>query len=108
MMKSVEAIQEVKVLPRAKLSQQPSSGTRWPEETKVRSRGKQVVGVCIEPRKLFESGGPKRDKRRKGCLILLKPTADSVNMLERSNRPASWRAVAETTGVVDQITTIQG
>ena len=58
-MKSVEAIQEVKVLPRAKLSQQPGSGTRWPEETKVRSRGKQVVGVCIEPRKLFESGGPK-------------------------------------------------
>ena len=58
-MKPVDAIQEVKVLPRVKVSHQPSSGTRWPEETKVRSRGKQVVGVCIEPRKLFESGGPK-------------------------------------------------
>ena len=107
-MKSVEAIQEVQVLPRAKVSHQPGSGTRWPEETKVRSRGKQVVGVCIEPRKLFESGGPNWDKRRTGCLILLKQTADSVIRLERSNRPASWRAVAETTGVADQITTIQG
>ena len=59
-MKSVDAIQEVKILPRAKPSQQPGSGTRWPDEMKVRSRGKQVVGVCIEPRKLFESGGPER------------------------------------------------
>jgi hypothetical protein len=71
-MKSVFAIQEVKVLPRATPSQQPGSGTRWPEETKVRSRGKRVVGVCIEPRKLFESGGPFGDKQRRGCLILAK------------------------------------
>jgi hypothetical protein len=62
-MKPVIAIQEVQVLPRAKPSQQPSSRTRWPEETKVRSRGRRVVGVCIEPRKMLESGGPVRDKR---------------------------------------------
>jgi hypothetical protein len=37
---------------------------------KVRSRGKRVVGVCIEPRKLFSSCGPFGDKRRRGCLIL--------------------------------------
>ena len=30
-MKSVDAIQEVEILPRVKLSQQPSSGTRRPE-----------------------------------------------------------------------------
>jgi len=107
-MKSVNAIQEVKVLPRVKVSHQPGSRTRWPEETKVRSRGRQVVGVCIEPRKLFESGGPNGDKRRSGCFILLKLTADSFILLERSNRTASWRAVAEATGVVDQLTTIQG
>ena len=64
-MKSVIAIQEVQVLPRAKPSQQPGSRTRWPEETKVRSRGRRVVGVCIEPRKMLESGGPERDKRKK-------------------------------------------
>ena len=62
-MKSVITIQEVQVLPRAKPSQQPSSRTRWPEETKVRNRGRQVVGVCIEPRKMLKSGGPVRDKQ---------------------------------------------
>ena len=65
-MKSVIAIQEVQVLPRAKPSQQPGSRTRWPEETKVRSRGRRVVGVCIEPRKMLESSGPEKDKRKKG------------------------------------------
>jgi hypothetical protein len=69
-MKPVDAIQEVQVLPRAKPSQQPGSRTRWPEETKVRSRARRVVGVCIEPRKLFFSCGPTRDKRKRGCLIL--------------------------------------
>ncbi len=61
-MKLVNTIQEMQVLPRAtlsiflpelQLSQQPSSRTRRLEETKVGSRGKQVDGVCIEPRKLF-------------------------------------------------------
>ncbi|MCY2990229.1 MAG: hypothetical protein NTY19_20490 [Planctomycetota bacterium] len=41
-------------------------------------------------------------------MILLKRTADSFTLLERSNRPALWRAVAEATGVVGQLTTIQG
>jgi hypothetical protein len=70
--KSVIAIQEVKILPRAKASHQPGSRTRWPEEMKVRSRGKRDVGVCIEPRKLFSSCGPFGDKQRPGCLILAK------------------------------------
>jgi hypothetical protein len=62
LMKSVDVIQEVKILPWAKPSQQPGSEARWPEETKVRSRVDRVDGVCIEPRKLFESCGPERDK----------------------------------------------
>ena len=60
-MKSVEVIQEVKILPRAQASHRPSSETRWREETNVRSRVEQVSRVCIEPRKLFESRGPARD-----------------------------------------------
>ena len=60
-MKSVDAIQEVQVLPRATASHQPSSDTRWREETNVRSRVEQVSRVCIEPRKLFASRGPVRD-----------------------------------------------
>lgn len=60
-MKSVEVIQEVQILPRATASHQPSSETRWREETNVRSRVEQVSRVCIEPRKLFASCGPARD-----------------------------------------------
>lgn len=60
-MKSVEVIQEVQVLPRAKVSHQPGSKTRWRAETNVRSRVEQVRRVCIEPRKLFENRGPVRD-----------------------------------------------
>ncbi len=60
-MKSVEVIQEVKILPRAQASHRPGSETRWREETNVRSRVEQVSRVCIEPRKLFESRGPARD-----------------------------------------------
>ncbi len=60
-MKSVEVIQEVKVLPRATASHQPGSNTRWREETNVRSRVEQVSRVCMEPRKLFASCGPVRD-----------------------------------------------
>lgn len=62
-MKSVDAIQEVQILPRATASHQPSSKTRWREETNVSSRVEHVSRVCIEPRKLFESRGPARDNR---------------------------------------------
>jgi len=48
-MKSVEAIQEVQVLPRAKASHQPGSKTRWRAETNVRNRVEQVSRVYIEP-----------------------------------------------------------
>src|SRR5438034_5917964 len=61
LMKSVEVIQEAKVLPRAQASHRPGSETRWRKETNVRSRVEQVSRVCIEPRKLFESRGPARD-----------------------------------------------
>ena len=64
-MKSVEVIQEVQVLPRAKASHQPGSKTRWRAETNVRNRVEQVSRVCMEPRKLFESRGPARDNRPK-------------------------------------------
>ena len=49
-MKSADVIQEVKILPRVTASHRPGSGTRWQEETNVRSRGKQVGRPCIEPR----------------------------------------------------------
>jgi hypothetical protein len=65
-MKSVEVIQEVQVLPRARASHQPGSETRWREETNVRSRVEQVSRVCIEPRKLFASRGPARDNHPRG------------------------------------------
>src|SRR5207302_5513276 len=60
-MKSVEVIQEVKILPRAQASHRPGSETRWREETNVRSRVEQGSRVYIEPRKLCESRGPARD-----------------------------------------------
>jgi len=60
-MKSVDALQEGQVLPRAPARHQPGSTTRWREATNVRSRVEQVSRVCIEPRKLFESRGPARD-----------------------------------------------
>jgi hypothetical protein len=66
--KSVFAIQEVKVLPRAKVSHRPGSRTRWLEETKVRNRARRVVGVCMEPRNC--KCGPIGDKPRGGRLIL--------------------------------------
>jgi len=49
-MKSADVIQEVKILPRVTASHRPGSGTRWQEETNVRSRGKQAGRPCIEPR----------------------------------------------------------
>jgi hypothetical protein len=49
-----------------------------------------------------------KDKPRVGRLFLSRANADSLNELERSIRAASWRAVAEATGVVDQVTPIKG
>ena len=49
-----------------------------------------------------------KDKPRVGCLFLSRANADSFIRLERSIRAASWRAVAEATGVVDQATPIKG
>ena len=61
LMKSVDALQEVQILPRATASHQPGSKTRWREETNVRNRVEQDSRVGIEPRKLFESRGPARE-----------------------------------------------
>ena len=84
-MKSVDVIQEVKILPWAKPSQQPGSEARWSEETMVRSRVDRVDRVCIEPRKLFESCGPERDKQSRGaCSLLCEPRTVS----------ACWNAVS--------------
>jgi hypothetical protein len=49
-----------------------------------------------------------KDKPRVGCLFLSQANADSFNVLERSIRAALWQAVAESTGVVDQVTPIEG
>mgnify|MGYP001459051446 CR=1 FL=1 len=49
-MKSINVIQEVKILPRAKANHQPGSETCWQEETNVRSQVDQVDRLCIELR----------------------------------------------------------
>jgi hypothetical protein len=60
-MKSVEALQEVQVLPRATARHQPGRNTRWREATNGRSRVEQGSRVGLEPRKVCESRGPARD-----------------------------------------------
>jgi hypothetical protein len=84
-MKSVDAIQEVKILPRATASHQPGSDTRWREETNVRSRVEQVSRVCMEPRKLFESRGPARDNH---------PGMPDLRAWETRTVSACWNAVS--------------
>ena len=49
-MKSMDAIQEVKILPRVTANHRPGSETRWQEETSVRSRVDRVDRLCIELR----------------------------------------------------------
>ena len=84
-MKSVEVIQEVKILPRATASHQPGSNTRWREETNVRSRVEQVGRVCMEPRKWFESRGPERDNH---------PGMPDLRAWETRTVSACWNAVS--------------
>ncbi len=107
-MKSVEVIQKVKVLPRATVSHQPGSDTRWREETNVRSRVEQVGRVCIEPRKLFESRGPVRDNHSR----MPDPQVWEARTVSRCWNAVSalslWQDRVDATGVVDQIMLIQG
>ena len=102
-MKSVEVIQEVQVLPRATVSHQPGSKTRWREETNVRSRVEQDSRVCIEPRKLCESCGPARENH---------PRMPAPQGWEPRTVSVRWNAVSapslgqdrvEAIGIVDQI-----
>lgn len=107
-MKSVEVIQEVKILPRAPASHQPGSETRWREETNVRSRVEQVSRVCIEPRKLFASRGPARDNHPR------RPDPRGGNRGQSHAAGTQylprryWQDRTEATGVVDQIMLIKG
>ena len=48
--KSINVIQEVKILPRVTANHRPGSETRWQEETNVRSRVDRVDRRCIELR----------------------------------------------------------
>ena len=107
-MKSVDAIQEVQVLPRATASHQPGSKTRWREATNVRSRVEQVSRVCIEPRKLFESRGPARDNhpRTPEPWAWEPRTVSAAGTQYRLCRVRRDRA--EATGVVDQIMLVKG
>ena len=50
----------------------------------------------------------RKDKPRIGCLCQSKANADSFGELERRIRAASWQAVAEATGVLDQVTSTKG
>ena len=84
-MKSVEGIQEVKILPRATASHQPGSETRWREETNVRSRVEHVSRVCIEPRKVCESRGPERENH---------PGVPDPRAWEPRTVSARWNAVS--------------
>jgi len=107
-MKSVEVIQEVQVLPRAKASHQPSSKTRWREETNVRNRVEQVSRVCMEPRKLFASRGPARDNHPRRP----DPRGGNRGQFQRAGTQyppcRDRRDKAEATGVADQIMLTQG
>jgi hypothetical protein len=92
LMKSVEVIQKVQILPRATASHQPGSKTRWRAETNVRNRVEQVSRVCIEPRKLFESCGPVRDNHpRMPDLRVWKPWTVSRRWNTVSALPLSAR-----------------
>ena len=84
-MKSVDGIQEVKVLPRATASHQPGRETRWREETHVRSRVEHVSRVGIEPRKVCESRGPARDNH---------PGMPDPRAWEARTVSARWNAVS--------------
>ena len=84
-MKAVEVIQKVQILPRATASHQPSSKTRWREETHVRSRVEQVSRVCMAPRKLFASRGPARDNH---------PRTPELWVWEPRTASVRWNAVS--------------
>jgi hypothetical protein len=49
-MKSINVIQEVKILPRVTANHRPGSETCWQEETNVRSQVDRVDRLCIELR----------------------------------------------------------
>ena len=102
-MKSVEVIQEVKILPRAQASHQPGSETRWRKETNVRSRVEHVSRVCIEPRKLCERRGPARDTHPRRPA----PRGGNRGQSHAAGTPylpcRSRRDRGEATGVGDQI-----
>jgi hypothetical protein len=78
LMKAVDAIQKVQILPRATARHQPGSVTRWREETTVRSRGSKSAGSV---------------GRLESCVKVVDPhgittpsgvgTADSLKPLER-------------------------
>ena len=108
LMKSVDVIQEVKILPWAKPSQQPGSEARWSEETMVRSRVDRVDRVCIEPRKLFESCGPERINKV-GALV---PCSVNRGQFQRAGTqyPSTPIRVRHDGGhrVLDQIMPIKG
>src|SRR6266571_6368556 len=107
-MKSVEVIQEVKILPRATASHQPGSETRWREETNVRSRVEHVSRVGIEPRKWFEIVLP-QGRTTPGCLILGRGNRGQSHAAGTPYPPRrSGRDRAEATGVGDQIMVIKG
>jgi hypothetical protein len=92
-MKSVEVIQEVQILPRAKANHQPSSETRWLEETNVRNRVEQGSRVCMEPRKLFASRGPARENH---------PRRPDPRVWETRTVSSGWNAVSALTPWVSQ------
>ncbi len=107
-MKSVDVIQEVKVLPRATASHQPGRNTRWREETNVRSRVEHVSRVVLRLESCVKVVVPQGIT----TLRMPDPRAWEARTVSRCWNAVSslslWQDRVDATGVVDQVMLTQG
>ncbi len=98
--KSIDVIQEVKILPRVTANHRPGSETRWQEETNVRSRVDQVDRLCIELRnRTFFVALNVRPRADKG--INTKATPESLRCEPRTVSTC-WNATSKVTPMVSR------
>jgi len=93
-MKSIDVIQEVRILPRVTASHRPGSEIRWQEEMNVRSRMNQVDRLCIEPRNGFLRGPNLHLRMGRGTITVRTPESARRELRTASAR---WNAISETT-----------
>ncbi len=98
--KSIDVIQEVKILPRVTANHRPGSETRWQEETNVRSRVDQVDRLCMELRnRTFFVALNVRPRADKG--INTKATPESLRCEPRTVSTC-WNATSKVTPMVSR------